>query len=63
MTDGVGVCSGRPNPLPLNAQPMPCQKGDVMGIGLEFDTRGQMASGMPRRVYFVRNGEVSAQPA
>eukprot|EP00288_Rhodomonas_lens_P003238 CAMPEP_0177720908 /NCGR_PEP_ID=MMETSP0484_2-20121128/16864_1 /TAXON_ID=354590 /ORGANISM="Rhodomonas lens, Strain RHODO" /LENGTH=484 /DNA_ID=CAMNT_0019233177 /DNA_START=20 /DNA_END=1474 /DNA_ORIENTATION=+ len=49
--------SGRPNPLPLNAQPMPCQKGDVMGIGLEFDTRGQMASGMPRRVYFVRNGE------
>lgn len=47
--------SGRPNNMPLNAKPMPCEAGDVMGIGLEFDDRGAEPSGFPRRVYFTKN--------
>ena len=47
--------SGRPNNMPLNGKPMPCQKGDVMGIGLEFDSRGPEPSGFPRRVFFTKN--------
>lgn len=47
--------SGRPNNMPLNGKPVPCQKGDIMGIGLEFDDRGPSPTGFPRRVYFTRN--------
>eukprot|EP00286_Rhodomonas_abbreviata_P009108 CAMPEP_0181317734 /NCGR_PEP_ID=MMETSP1101-20121128/16628_1 /TAXON_ID=46948 /ORGANISM="Rhodomonas abbreviata, Strain Caron Lab Isolate" /LENGTH=450 /DNA_ID=CAMNT_0023425151 /DNA_START=9 /DNA_END=1361 /DNA_ORIENTATION=- len=49
--------SGRPVPMPLNGAPFPCEKGDKMGIGLEFDDRGQDPSGHPRRVYFTKNGQ------
>jgi hypothetical protein len=47
--------SGRPNNMPLNGKPMPCEKGDIMGIGLEFDDRGPAPTGFPRRVYFTKN--------
>lgn len=47
--------SGRPNNMPLNGKPMPCEKGDVMGVGLEFDDRGPEPTGFPRRVYFTKN--------
>jgi len=49
--------SGRPNNMPLNGKPMPCDTGDVMGIGLEFDDRGPSPTGLPRRVYFTKNKE------
>jgi len=41
--------------MPLNGKPMPCEKGDIMGIGLEFDDRGPAPTGFPRRVYFTKN--------
>ena len=47
--------SGRPNNMPLNGKAMPCEKGDIMGIGLEFDDRGSEPTGFPRRVYFTKN--------
>jgi len=47
--------SGRPNNMPLNGKPMPCAKGDVMGIGLEFDDRGPSPTGFARRVFFTKN--------
>jgi len=47
--------SGRPNNMPLNGKPMPCEKGDVMGVGLEFDDRGPSPTGFPRRVFFTKN--------
>jgi len=47
--------SGRPNNMPLNGKPMPCEKGDIMGIGLEFDDRGPSPTGFARRVYWTKN--------
>lgn len=47
--------SGRPNNMPLSGKPMPCQKGDILGVGLEFDDRGVEPTGFPRRVYFTKN--------
>ena len=47
--------SGRPNNMQINSTPMPCEKGDIMGICLEFDDRWPTPTGFPRHVYFTKN--------
>jgi hypothetical protein len=49
--------SGKPQAMPLTGKTFACQKGDRIGVGLEFDDRGKEPSMKPRRVYFAKNGQ------